>query len=177
MWAFHSLRNCALAAEQYTLPIAAPRALVLSVSAETAPLTSGAFRLPFAATAVCTTKPVAATCWMSSPVSAARSADDAAVTWPDRPLEETMPLASTWAVPFMCMAAISMSLPAAGLFVTMALMAVSRVDTWPCRSAATADLGSLVAPATNAENWLMYPARSFLAVFTMAVLWAARPSV
>ena len=53
------------------------------------------------------------------------------MTLPAMLLELAMPLARTSAVPFMCIAAISIFCPASGLLATMALMAVSRVETWP----------------------------------------------
>ena len=115
MWARHSFRNSDCAAGPYTLPMAVPSWLVLSDSADTAPLTSELLRLPPAATAVCTTNAVAATCWISRPVSPARSVEPAPVTLPAMLLELAMPLARTSAVPFMCIAAISIFCPASGL--------------------------------------------------------------
>ena len=69
-------------------------------------------------------------------------------------IEDTMPWARTAAVPATWFSA-NRSVPSAGLPETMALMAVSRVETGPLRSAATAGTGSLVAPATSAANCLM----------------------
>ena len=70
-------------------------------------------------------------------------------------IDAAMPWARTAPVPAMWFSAASRSALAFGLPATMALMAVSRVETWPCRSAATAALGSLVAPAMKVLNLAM----------------------
>jgi hypothetical protein len=70
-------------------------------------------------------------------------------------IDVVMPWARTAPVPAMWSSAVCRLLLAVVLPATMALIAVSRVATWPCRSAATAALGSLVAPDVNALNWVM----------------------
>jgi hypothetical protein len=66
-----------------------------------------------------------------------------------------IPWARTAPVPAMWFSAMSRAALAEGFPATIALMAASRVETWPFRSAATAEAGSLVAPAMNWLNWVV----------------------
>ncbi len=63
-----------------------------------------------------------------------------------------MPCASTAVVPAMWFSAKAIVCEAEGDPATMSSVAVSSVTTRPWTSAATADTGSVVAPATNREN-------------------------